>query len=340
MCQISLIVPVYNAEKSIRRCLDSIRGQTFCEFEVLLINDGSRDNSEAICTDYCSKDSRFRLINQENSGPSSARNRGIDEATAKYLAFVDSDDYIEPDMLEKLYTAAEEASADLTVCGYYIENEHGSKKKSVCKFETGVYRGEKCRKIATESIDIGIAGNIRPYSCIRFVRRECMENPKMRFDTKIYRSEDYLLWTKVFFNINCLCLITDEFLYHYVENTGSITHKYVKGYWKMAKEIYDKLKLELPDEKEISRNLAFMFVRRAYMSLNIANKSSDKLIFKSDMREILKDKKLREVVDSISFKDGIKVQKHRYLLLKFRLYFLIRLINCYRYRKFLKKTWA
>lgn len=336
MCQISLIVPVYNAEKSLRRCLDSIQGQTFCDFAVLLINDGSGDNSEAICAEYCNKDSRFRLINQENSGPSSARNRGIDESNAKYLAFVDSDDYIEPDMLEKLYAAAEKEKADLTICGYYIENEHGSKKESVCKFKAGVYRGEKCRKIAIESIDIGIAGNIRPYSWIRFVRRECMENPKMRFDTKIYRSEDYLLWTQVFFNIDCLCLLTDEFLYHYVVNTGSITHKYVKGYWKMAKEIYNKLRLQLPEEKEISLNLAFMFVRRTYMSLNIVNRASDKSTFKSEMREILKDKKLREVVDSIPFKEGVKVQKYRYLLLKFRLYFLIKLINCYRHRKFMK----
>ncbi len=336
MCQISLIVPVYNAEKSLRKCLDSIQGQVFGDFEVLLINDGSRDNSEAICTEYCNKDSRFRIINQENSGPSSARNRGIDESTAKYLAFVDSDDYIEPDMLEKLYTAAEEANADLTICGYYIENEHGSKKESVCKFDAGIYRGEECRKIAIETIDIGIAGNIRPYSCIRFVRRECMENPKMRFCTEIYRSEDYLLWTQVFFNIDCLCLMPDKYLYHYVENAGSITHKYVKDYWKMAKEIYEKLKLELPEEKEISQNLAFMFIRRTYMSLNIINKAKDKSTFKSDMREILKDKKLREVVDSIPFKKGVKVQKHRYLLLKFRLYFLIRLINCYRHRKFMK----
>ncbi len=337
MHKISLIVPVYNAEKTLKRCLDSIQSQTLCDFEVLLINDGSKDSSEAICNDYCENDSRFKLINQENSGPSSARNRGIDESKAKYLAFVDSDDYIEPDMLEKLYNAAEETKADLTMCGYYTENELGNKKESVCKFGAGVYRGEKCRKIAVESIDIGIRGNIRPYSWIRFVRRECMENPKMRFDTKIYRSEDYLLWTQVFFKIDCLCLMSDEFLYHYVENTGSITHRHIENYWKMAKEIYDKLKLELPDEREVSQNLAFMLIRRAYMSLKNASKAENEDIFKTEMREVLGDKKLKNIVKSIDFNRGTKVLKERYLTLKFNLYFLIKAENYRRYRKLMNK---
>ena len=121
MSQISIVIPVYNAEKTLIRCLDSIQQQTYKDFEAILINDGSSDSSAEICQRYCEADKRFKLINQENSGPSKARNQGIDAAISKYLAFVDSDDYIEPNMLEEFFTAAEASSADLTVCGYFTE---------------------------------------------------------------------------------------------------------------------------------------------------------------------------------------------------------------------------
>lgn len=88
-------MPVYNAEKSLNTCLKSIQDQTFKDFEVILVNDGSRDKSKEICSEFCKSDKRFKLIDQENGGPSSARNTGIDNARSKYLMFVDSDDFIE-----------------------------------------------------------------------------------------------------------------------------------------------------------------------------------------------------------------------------------------------------
>lgn len=97
--QISIIIPIYNAEKTLNRCLDSIKQQIFNDFEVLLIDDGSKDSSLTICKSYASKDSRFRVFEKENGGASSARNIGLNNAKGEYIAFCDSDDYVEPDWL-------------------------------------------------------------------------------------------------------------------------------------------------------------------------------------------------------------------------------------------------
>lgn len=99
----SIIIPVYNVDKYLSQCLDSILGQSFGNYELILINDGSKDKSLNICQNYRKKDDRIILINQENQGPSSARNKGLNSARGKYVMFIDSDDWIEPNSLQTLY---------------------------------------------------------------------------------------------------------------------------------------------------------------------------------------------------------------------------------------------
>ena len=99
---ISVIVPVYNVEKYLEECLDSIKNQTFNDIEVILVNDGSTDNSKEICERYCSQDPRFHLINQENKGQSIARNRGVAESKGEFIVFIDSDDIVRVDLLDQL----------------------------------------------------------------------------------------------------------------------------------------------------------------------------------------------------------------------------------------------
>ncbi len=113
---ISIIIPVYNVEKYLRECLDSILNQTYQDFEVICIDDGSTDKSLEILEEYAKKDSRFSILKQNHKGAGSARNKGIETAQGKYVQFLDSDDYFEPDMLEKLLNTAEKYQADLTVC--------------------------------------------------------------------------------------------------------------------------------------------------------------------------------------------------------------------------------
>lgn len=118
---ISVIVPVYKAEKYLHRCVDSILAQSYADFELLLIDDGSPDNSGLICDKYAAKDSRVRVLHKENGGVSSARQCGVDYAEGEYIIHADPDDWIEPTMLEELYYKAVEDSADMVICDYWEE---------------------------------------------------------------------------------------------------------------------------------------------------------------------------------------------------------------------------
>ena len=325
MAQISIIVPVYNAEKTLERCLNCIQNQIFQDFEAILVNDGSTDRSLEICETYCAKDPRFILINQNNSGPSVARNNAIDAASGEYLAFIDSDDYAEPNFLEAFFTAAKSTDADLTICNYYKHISENNIQKASCKYAPGLYVGDDCRKIAYEAIDVSPFG-IRPYSYIRFIKRDCLENPRLRYNPLVYRSEDYLLWTQVFFRINRLCLITDQYLYYYVDNPDSITHRHVKDYWPMVKTLYAELNDALPQEPAVATHLNASIVTRAYIAMNNATRAPSKEVFVNELNAVLKDDLLIRIVKSHPLSQVAKKELPYFMLLKYRLLWVFRIV--------------
>lgn len=122
MPKVSIIVPVYKAENYLHRCVDSILAQTFTDWELLLVDDGSPDRSGEICDEYASKDARIRVFHKENGGVSSARQKGLDEAVGEYTIHADPDDWVEPMMLEELYKRAKEDDADMVICDYYMND--------------------------------------------------------------------------------------------------------------------------------------------------------------------------------------------------------------------------
>ncbi len=125
MVAISIVIPVYNIEKYLKECLDSILNQTFKDFEVICVDDGSKDNSLNILNEYAKKDLRFKIISQENAGAGVARNNGLSKAQGEFIIFLDSDDYFEPTMLEEMYNKSQEFNADLVVCSCRKVNEFG-----------------------------------------------------------------------------------------------------------------------------------------------------------------------------------------------------------------------
>ncbi|MFS2915903.1 glycosyltransferase family 2 protein [Phocaeicola dorei] len=123
--KISIIIPIYNAEKYLCRCVDSIIVQTFTDFELLLIDDGSLDDSKQICDKYARKDIRIQVFHKENGGVASARQLGMDYVRGKYFIHVDSDDWIEPDMLERMVGMAEAENAEIVVSDFFIDRRGG-----------------------------------------------------------------------------------------------------------------------------------------------------------------------------------------------------------------------
>jgi glycosyltransferase involved in cell wall biosynthesis len=128
-CKVSIIVPVYNAEKHLRLCIDSVINQTLQEIEIIIINDGSTDNSKEIILDYVKKDNRIIFIDSANEGVSSARNKGIEKASGQYIGFVDADDYLDSDIYQKLFYNAEKNNASLAICNAFVIAEEVEPKK-------------------------------------------------------------------------------------------------------------------------------------------------------------------------------------------------------------------
>jgi glycosyltransferase involved in cell wall biosynthesis len=136
---ISIIVPVFNVEPFIHKCVDSILAQTYTNFELILVDDGSTDGSGKICDEYSKKDARINVIHKQNGGQSTARNAGINAAKGNYLSFVDADDYIEPIMIETLFNLAVQYDADISECGYISIFKD---KEIICNFGNGIEYGE------------------------------------------------------------------------------------------------------------------------------------------------------------------------------------------------------
>lgn len=124
--KVSVIVPVYNVEPFLRKCLDSIESQTYTNWEAILVDDGSKDMSGHICNEYAEKDNKFKVIHQKNGGLSAARNTGLFVASGEYIAFLDSDDYYMPEMLEMLVTLVQTTRKDICMCGFFIVDENGN----------------------------------------------------------------------------------------------------------------------------------------------------------------------------------------------------------------------
>ena len=219
MAKISVIVPVYNVEKFIRRCLDSIINQTMKDLEIILVDDGSTDNSGVICDEYAKLDNRITVIHKENGGVSSARNRGLDIATGEWIAFVDSDDYIDNKMYEILYTNAEKNNCDISVCYFEYINQKGislynpNKKLGI----KGIYNENKFLNLLYENSETNLI-----CICIwnKLYKKDIFE--KLRFKEIIHEDED--IFNSIF--THDYSIYVDELpLYKYIQNTNSIMNK-------------------------------------------------------------------------------------------------------------------
>ena len=210
---ISVIVPVYKVEKYLRRCVDSIINQTYKNLEIILVDDGSPDNCPAICDEYAKKDYRIKVIHKENGGLSSARNAGLDIADGKYLGFVDSDDYIAPEMYEKLYQLITGNNSQIVVCNCFFVDE----------FDNELFRDSPLSDETVTGMEA--LENLQKDNGINFVT--CTN--------KLYSSE---LFNNIRFPLNKLCednyiahilyhksdkvTFTREKLYYYLQRKGSI----------------------------------------------------------------------------------------------------------------------
>lgn len=211
--KISVIIPVYNIAKYLPRCLDSVINQTYKNLEIIVVDDGSTDNSREIIEKYVEKDSRIIKIFKDNSGVSDTRNKGIDIATGDYIGFVDGDDYIEPEMYEFLLSNALKYDADISHCGYQmifpsrIDYYYNTGKIMIQDNKKGI-------------IDLLEGTLIEPGIWNKLYKRSVVQNTRMPSDIK--NNEDYFFNVMVFANAK-KSVFEDKPLYHYILRKNSAT---------------------------------------------------------------------------------------------------------------------
>lgn len=226
MNKISAIIPVYNTEKYLRQCLDSVLSQTFKNMEVICVDDGSTDACPQILDAYAVQDHRVRVIHKENGGLVSARKTGLIAASGEYIGYVDSDDWIEPDMYEKLLRALESEKVDIAMCGRYEDTEKNS-KAVYHGFEEGRYDKEKLiEKIYPDMIvnEKFFEWGIFPGLWDKLFRRECLESFQMAVDERLTMGEDAACVYPCLLHAESICILPDC-LYHYRQSMGSMVRK-------------------------------------------------------------------------------------------------------------------
>ena len=252
MIAISILVPVYNVERYLNQCLDSILQQTFRDFEVICINDGSTDHSLEIIKSFIAKDKRFKLIDKINTGYGHSMNQGLSQCQGEYISIIESDDYIKPDMLERLYTVAKKNNLDVARCNYYIFSKFSK------KLNNDYIRDILANKVLKPLNHIKIFYQ-PPSIWVNLYKREFIDKYKIRFlETAGASFQD----TSFVFKVYALCkrfmYINEALLYYRIDNSSSSINNKNKAFCvcdeyqeilKFTKEhpqIYDKIKYHIP----------------------------------------------------------------------------------------------
>lgn len=214
MVEISVIIPVYNVEKQIERCIDSVLAQSYGEFEIILVDDGSTDLSGEICDSYAQKDSRIKVIHKNNGGVSSARNLGISHAKGEYIHFIDGDDWIDSGLFHDIYEQIEGSRADIIFFGFKYEDEDGNLIK-VKKLDKTVSSSNNLEKYTIQLYKNDLYG----YTWCKWYRRDVIKENNIFFDEKISYCEDEKFTCEYYKYVKKLIIYSNNTYYHYVRYT-------------------------------------------------------------------------------------------------------------------------
>lgn len=312
---ISVIVPIYNVEKYLTQCIESIINQTYKNLEIILVDDGSKDNSGKICDEYQKKDSRIKVIHKENGGTSSARNEGLEISTGKYIQFVDSDDYIDLDMIEFLYKILKEENADISMCSYYKLNKD--------KFTTNATE-EKINYTSDEALqELLLDTKIRCYVCNKLIDRKCIENIRFPVGRTF---EDIITLTKIFTKADKLILV-DKPKYYYRQRKGSILNNQTNELrLSYIQAVLETTQLILKEKPYLKNYCDYNIVHAGINTFND--------IRRFNMNSLLEDKKVKDLHKKMKKIMGVKecedfIVHNCSQVKKMHLYYILSNLNSY-----------
>ena len=258
--KISISVPVYNTERYLVKCLDSLINQTQKDIEIIFVDDGSIDNSGDICDLYASKDNRIRVIHKENGGLASARQAALEMATGEYFCACDADDWVELDMYEKLYKKAKETDADIVMCDYWSEYPDGKLVEQKYPYELSE---------RNDLLDDLLNGLFPKAIWNKLIRRDFLLANQLSWELGINQGEDFLMTAKMLL-AGATVANTGETLYHYRrDNNGtSYTHNITLGSYNQSLAIIRWVELHV-DKERYAKGLHHTWISVAYTGLRV-----------------------------------------------------------------------
>lgn len=319
---VSVVLPIYNVEKYLNRCIKSVVNQSYKNLEIILVDDGSPDSCPTLCDEWARKDNRIKVVHKKNAGLGYARNTGIENATGEYICFFDSDDYIALDAIEKAYSLAIQEKSDMVVFGFCNVKASGETGKVV------IPHTDKVTFAGQEVQDVFLADLIGPdvkngkqtdlwmsaWACMYSL--DMIQKASWCFvSERDIISEDVYSLLKLYTYVNKVSVLS-EALYFYCENAGSLTHTYKPDRYNRIRNFYDAC-YQLAEENNYSNNVKER-LSYPYLSNTIA---AMKMIVGSDQTKTLKYEQLKQIIDddtlqNILSKTNIqKEKKTRKLLL-------------------------
>lgn len=304
---VSIIVPVYNVEKYIERCVKSLTGQTLQDIEIILIDDGSTDGSGSLCDLLQTEDSRIKVIHQKNAGVSAARNKGLEVATGEYIAFVDSDDYIDNNMYQSMIEIATMHNCDVVMCDCLKEFEN-HREVYTHDIRSGYYTREDIEKEYFQHLlmmpNVEYPPTISNWLCLFKQKNNdaCGDDHKstrLRYEEGIRFSEDLLFGAELLYQANSFYYMKGQCFYHYCMNPQSTTHTFAPNKWNNYVKLYNRIKdkffecIDYDFSKQIDLVLLF-FVYNSIGDILVTNKLNYKEK-KQKIREILQEQIVRQM---------------------------------------------
>ena len=339
--KISVIVPVYNVEQYVGECIESILNQSFYDIELILINDGSKDNSGFICDEYAKKDNRIKVIHKKNEGVSIARNIGIKNASGKYIAFVDSDDLVDKEIYTTMLQAIEESGSDLVMCRYEKVYSNRNNELAIEPLREGLYDKEQIFNnlildmIGNDPLDMSkplIMGS----TCRCLYKKDIIDKYKIEFPV-IKIAEDMLF--HLYYLMSCKKVyVVNKALYYYRYNELSATNNYINNLWEilmnqleLVEDGLNKFNLLNSKSKERLEINTFYFISWCFTNeCNPRNLKKYREIIK-EMKKISKHNKFKKVFTWKNIMKASFKERCLFTCIKLKLYILVYL---YHHKKF------
>lgn len=299
MPEVSVIVPIYKVENKIKRCIDSLLEQSFVDFELILVDDGSPDKSAEICDRYAEIDSRIRVIHQQNGGVSKARNHGLESATGKYVTFVDSDDYVEVDYLKVLYDAIQN-EVDISICGIYYCNDQNSDKLEQKRYVDTII---SINDEHTEYIADLLINRRFNYVYGKMYRNDVIQRYSVRFKEEISLGEDTIFVFDYLTHASKIAIVENAY-YNYIKySEGTLTSKFCRDIFNRYMYISRYIVRFFENQKIMDEYILTAIDLRILQSLKWALESiwtSEVLLYKEKSCLINKMLRTPEVLEALS----------------------------------------